>query len=157
MAVHLGGSTCTFGLGSSTGHRRRRARAEGTRGRRVGVHVHARSGRTGAGARACAQRADSLVEGTYGRGGARHRRLKTLEVLAGHRRSETVEASVADRDPIAVCSESSAGGGQGHLVAIETEDRDAVVCCQQRSGICYNNPSVSLTRICFHPGLESLV
>ena len=52
-----------------------------------------------------------------------------------HRCSETVEASVADRDPIAVCSESSAGGGQGHLVTIETEDRDAAVCCQQCSGM----------------------
>ena len=52
-----------------------------------------------------------------------------------HRRGETVKTGVANREPVAVRCESSPGGGQGHLVAIKTEDRDAVVCRQQRSGM----------------------
>jgi len=38
---------------------------------------------------------------------------------------------VAKGDPLAVLSQSGAGGRKSHLVAIKTEDRDATVCGQQ--------------------------
>ena len=61
---------------------------------------------------------------------ARPADLEALAAATLDGSSETVEAGVAKSDPLTFRSESSTSGSQGHLVAIETEDRDALVCGQ---------------------------